>query len=166
MWWAAIKTFFTNRVLSTSGIFIGIFAIIIAVLVLSNASIILSKFGFETTANLKAEVATLQAELEQTKQINNRLNEDLANQTLRHKAELSAVTESVRERRVVRDRIVEVIVAKEVEDKAVIAELTDKMVITPTEITIPIEEYNQLSTNNINSINEVFDSLFPEFKEG
>ena len=60
MWWTAIKTFFGDKVMSYAGIFIGIFALIIGVFIWSNSSVILSKFGFETATNLKAEVTRLQ----------------------------------------------------------------------------------------------------------
>ena len=165
MWWLAIKTFFNEKVMSTTGIFIGIFALIIAVFVYSNSDVILSKFGFETTANLKSEVTRLQGELKQAKEINDKLNADLAAQTTRHKAELAAVVETYKEREKVKDKIIEVKTQKELKDRETINKLKAKMVVTPTEITIPLEEYNQLSASNIDSINEVFNSFFPELKE-
>ena len=165
MWWLAIKTFFNEKVMSTTGIFIGIFALIIAVFVYSNSDVILSKFGFETTANLKSEVTRLQGELKQAKEINDKLNADLAAQTTRHKAELAAVVETYKEREKVKDKIIEVKTKKELKDRDTINKLKAKMVVTPTEITIPLEEYNQLSASNIDSINEVFNSFFPELKE-
>ena len=165
MWWLAIKTFFNEKVMSTTGIFIGIFALIIAVFIYSNSDVILSKFGFETTANLKSEVTRLQGELKQAKEINDKLNADLAAQTTRHKAELAAVVETYKEREKVKDKIIEVKTKKELKDRDTINKLKTKMVVTPTKITIPLEEYNQLSASNIDSINEVFNSFFPELKE-
>lgn len=73
MWWTAIKTFFGNKVAGYAGIFIGIFALIIGVFIWSNSSVILSKFGFETATNLKAEVTRLQGELETAQRINKNL---------------------------------------------------------------------------------------------
>lgn len=165
MWYLAIKNFFSEKVMTATGIFIGIFALILIVFIYSNTDVILSKFGFETTANMKSEVTRLQSELKQAKQINDKLNTDLSAQTTRHKAELAAVAESFKEHEKVRDKIIEVKAKKEIKDKDTINKLKAKMVITPTEITIPLEEYNQLSANNIDSINEVFDSFFPDFKE-
>lgn len=165
MWWLAIKTFFKEKVMNVAGIFIGIFVLIIAVFIYSNSNVILSKFGFETTTNLKSEVTRLQEELKQAKEINDKVNEDLAIQTTRHKAELIAVVESFKEREKVKNKITEVKTKKEIKDRDTINKLNTKMIATPTEITIPLEEYNQLSANNIDSINEVFNSLFPELKE-
>lgn len=165
MWWLTIKTFFNEKILSMAGIFIGIFVLIIAIFIFSNSSVILSKFGFETTTNLKSEVTRLQGELKAAKQINDKLNSDLNIQITRHSAELTAISESFKERERTKREVNRVITEKKTKDEKLITILEDKMVITPTEITIPIEEYNQLSINNINAINDVFNSFFPEFKE-
>ncbi len=165
MWWLAIKTFFSEKVMSSAGIFIGIFALIIAVFIYSNSNVILSKFGFETTTNLKSEVTRLQGELETAQRINKDLQSDLTAQETRHKAEIKAIVDSSKEREKVKDKLIEVKSKKELKDKATIDQLNKKIVVTPTEITIPIAEYDQLSTSNIESVQEVFDTFFPELKE-
>lgn len=165
MWWTAIKTFFSNKVMSYAGIFIGIFAIIIGVFIWSNSSVILSKFGFETTTNLKAEVTRLQAELETAQHINKDLQSKLSAQETRHKAEIKAITDANKEREKIKNKIIEVKTKREIRDKVVIEQLNRKIMITSTEITIPIDEYDRLSTSNIESVHEVFNSFFPELKE-
>jgi len=165
MWWLAIKTFFSEKVMSSAGIFIGIFALIIAVFIYSNSNVILSKFGFETTTNLKSEVTRLQGELQTAQKINQDLNRNMVEMQDRHKAEIKAIVDAQKEREEVKNRIIEIKTKKELKDKATIEKLNSKIVVTPTEITIPIAEYDQLSANNIDSMNEVFDSLFPSPKE-
>ncbi len=165
MWWLAVKTFFNEKVMSYAGVFIGIFALIIGVFVWSNSNVILSKFGFETTTNLKSEVTRLQGELETAQRINKGLKDDLAAQETRHKAEIKAIVDAGKEREQVKDKIIEIKTKKELKDKSTIEQLNKKIVITPTEITIPIAEYDQLSTSNIESVQEAFDTFFPELKE-
>lgn len=165
MWWTAIKTFFGDKVMSSAGIFIGIFAIIIGVFIFSNSNVILSKFGFETATNLKAEVTRLQGELETAQRVNKDLQNNLAAQETRHKAEIKALVESAKEREKIQNDIIEAKKKKEARDKATIEQLNKKTVVTDTTITIPIAEYDQLSASNADNINEVFDSFFPDLKE-
>lgn len=165
MWWKAIKTFFGEKVMSSTGIFIGIFAIIIAVFIFSNSNVILSKFGFETATNLKAEVTRLEGELRTAQRINQDLQRDMKAQEVRHKAELQAIVDASKEREKIKDKIIEVKTKKEIRDKATIEQLNKKIIVSETEITIPIAEYDQLSSSNIDSLNEVFDSFFPANKE-
>lgn len=165
MWWLAIKTFFGEKVMSSTGIFIGIFAIIIAVFIFSNSNVILSKFGFETATNLKAEVTRLEGELRTAQRINQDLQRDMKDQEVRHKAELQAIVDASKEREKIKDKIIEVKAKKEIRDKATIEQLNKKIIVSETEITIPIAEYDQLSSSNIDSLNEVFDSFFPTNKE-
>lgn len=165
MWWTAIKTFFGDKVMSSTGIFIGIFAIIFGVFLFSNSSVILSKFGFETATNLKAEVTRLQGELETAQRVNKDLQSNLAAQETRHKAEIKALVDSAKEREKIQNDIIEAKKKKEAKDKATIDQLNKKTVVTDTTITIPIAEYDQLSASNADTINEVFDSFFPNLKE-
>lgn len=165
MWWTAIKTFFGDKVMSSAGIFIGIFAVIIGVFIFSNSNVILSKFGFETATNLKAEVTRLQGELQTAQRVNKDLQSNLAAQETRHKAEIKALVESAKEREKIQNDIIEAKKKKEARDKATIEQLNKKTVVTDTTITIPIAEYDQLSASNADNINEVFDSFFPDLKE-
>lgn len=165
MWLTAIKTFFGDKVMSSAGIFIGIFAIIIGVFIFSNSNVILSKFGFETATNLKSEVTRLQGELETAQRANKDLKDNLAAQETRHKAEIKAIVDSAKEREKIQNDIIEAKKKKEAKDKAVIEQLNKKTVVTDTTITIPIAEYDQLSASNADNINEVFDSFFPNLKE-
>ena len=165
MWWTAIKTFFGDKVMSSAGIFIGIFAVIIGVFIFSNSNVILSKFGFETATNLKAEVTRLQGELQTAQRVNKDLQDNLAAQETRHKAEIKALVDSAKEREKIQNDIIEAKKKKEAKDKATIDQLNKKTVVTDTTITIPIAEYDQLSASNADTINEVFHSFFPDLKE-
>lgn len=165
MWLTAIKTFFGDKVMSSAGIFIGIFAIIIGVFIFSNSNVILSKFGFETATTLKSEVTRLQGELETAQRVNKDLQSNLAAQETRHKAEIKALVDSAKEREKIQSDIIEAKKKKEAKDKATIEQLNKKTVVTDTTITIPIAEYDQLSASNADTINEVFDSFFPDLKE-
>lgn len=165
MWWTAIKTFFGDKLSSSTGIFIGIFAVIIGVFIFSNSSVILSKFGFETATNLKSQVTRLEGELETAQRVNKNLQDTLTAQDTRHKAEIKAIVDAQKEREQVKDKIIEVKAKTEAKNKVIIEQLRKKTVVTDTTITIPIVEYDQVSGNNIDAINEVFDSFFPSLKE-
>lgn len=165
MWWLAIKTFFGDKLTSSAGIFIAIFVVIFGVFIFSNSNVILSKFGFETTTNLKSQVTRLEGELKTAKRINDELSRDMETLTTRHKAELKALVEVQKEREQVKEKIVEIKTKKDIKDKPTIKKLNEKTVETPTEITLPLAEYNELSASNIDSLHEVFESFFPSPQE-
>lgn len=131
----------------------------LALFVFYNSDTILDRFGFETKASLKAELAKSQKDLE-------RANYLLQNQTLeaeRAKAEyekriviLENVTKS-KER--VTATVTSNISKKTAKAETVKASLDTKIVTTETTITLPIAELDQLSTINITALHDAFNEL-------
>lgn len=156
---SALPLFLKNKVFSLSGSFILIFIAIFALFLFSNTNTILSKFGFETTTNLKAELVKSQEDLKKLAEINTNLNNLIVQTNERHKRELEAIRSVEEEKKVIDKAITEVVEIRKVLAKPVQKKLIQKTVTTETTITIPIEEYNQLSEQNIDSIHAAFAAL-------
>jgi len=156
----ALMLLIKEKLFSTAGIFLLIFAAIFAVFIFSNSNVILSKFGFETTTTLKAEVTRLDGELKTLKDINEKLNKTIADQTAVHDAKLKGVIENFKEQEKARLTVTVIKTKKEIKDRDTIKELEKKTVQTDTEITMPLAELNKLSESNITSLNDAYSSLF------
>ena len=76
--WTAALSFIKGKVFSEAGSLVVPLVIILTIFCIWNSESILSKFGFETTSNLKAEVITLKAEVSRLAEDNAKLTEDLA----------------------------------------------------------------------------------------
>lgn len=157
----AVLTFLKTKLFTNNGVFLLIFAGIVALFLISNSNTILSKLGFETTTNLKAQLVQSQADLKQLQAINAELNTSITELRVRHEQEKKAITQANVQREVIRTRVVEVIRDRQVQAAPNIRALEEKMVVTPETIVIPVLEYNRLSENNIDAINHVFNEFFP-----
>lgn len=142
-------------------IFILIILAVIGVFVFSNSETILTGLGYETTASVKAQLARTQSELEQAKAINDSLIATINDQETRHKNEMVAVVQSQKDKDGINAKAVDMLKKKQLADKDIIQQLKDKIKLSDTEITLPIDEYNKLSLNNINTLKETYNSFFP-----
>jgi uncharacterized membrane protein YgaE (UPF0421/DUF939 family) len=161
---AAIKMFFSKKLFSTTGIFISILIAIVAVFIFFNSNVILSKFGFETTTTLKAELVRTQEELKKAKEINDNLNKTIENLKNIHENEVKTIVEFYKEKEIAKDTITTISKKKEIRDREIIKKIDEKLSQTETTITVPIIEYNQLSESNIDALNEVYNSFFKDIK--
>ena len=75
--WTAVFSFLKGKVFTEAGSLLIPLLIILSIFVIWNSDSILTKFGFETTANLKAEVTRLKAKVEQLEEANKKLATDL-----------------------------------------------------------------------------------------
>ena len=75
--WTAVFSFLKGKVFTEAGSLIIPLLIILSVFVTWNSESILTKFGFETTSNLKSKVTLLEAEVERLKEVNKKLSSDL-----------------------------------------------------------------------------------------
>lgn len=75
--WTTILSFFKGKVFSEAGSLLIPLLILLAVFLIWNSDSILTKFGFETTANLKSEVTRLKGEVDKLKEANEKLSSDL-----------------------------------------------------------------------------------------
>jgi hypothetical protein len=160
----AIMLFLKEKLFSGAGIFIMIFAAIFAVFIFSNSNVILSKFGFETTTTLKAEVTRLDGELKQLKATNDELNKTIESQKTIHNKELELIKSNFKEQQAVKDKVIEIKTKKEVKDRDTIKKLQKETVANDETITMPTAEVNKMSLSNITSLHDTFDSLFEPAK--
>lgn len=160
----AFFLFIKTKLFSITGIFFLIFAAIFAIFIFFNSNVILSKFGFETTTTLKAEVTRLDGELKQLKETNDSLNKVIETNDRLHKIKIKNIIENFKEQEKARKTVADIKSKKEIKDRDIIKELEKKIVTTDKEITMPLEELNILSASNIDSLNETYSSLFETMK--
>jgi len=158
----AVGKFVKDKLFSTTGVFLLIFAAIFAVFLFSNSNVILSKFGFETTTNLKSELTRVQNELRQLQAINNGLNKTIEDLQKRNTEVEEALVKSFIEKETLREKVNDIRAKKDKKVKELNKRVEEQTTVTETTITLPIVEIDQLSAENIDSLNEVYDSLFSE----
>lgn len=156
----AIITFFKEKIFNLSGIFLTIFAVIIGLFIFSNSNVILSKFGFETTTNLKSQVTSLQKDLDNLKQINDDLNKTVSTLEKSNNEKEKALVDYFKEREVLKDNVTKLTKKRTEEIREINSKIKDKIIETPESITLPKKEYQEQSLSNISLINNVFNSNF------
>lgn len=174
-----VKTFVSDKLLTLPGIFMMILLGFIGILVFSNTDTILSKFGFETASVLKAQLATSQSNLETATNINKELNKTIDQLKSDSKKGLDAVSNTCKEKDKVEKKVSDIKTKKDNVDRELIGDIKGKLGYSDiaktkqldnsttkveTEISLPIAEINKLSESNINSLNNVYDELFPKSK--
>jgi len=159
---AAIGLFLKQKLFTTTGIVLLIFAGIFGVFLFSNSNVILSKFGFETTTNLKSELTRTQSELKQLQTINTNLNKTVEDLQKNKSKTEDVIVESFKEREEVKNKINDIKVKKDKSTKDLNKVVDDKTVVDGTSIKLPATEYNKLSEANITAIHDVFNTIFPE----
>lgn len=159
---AAIVFFVKNKMFSGTGLIVTIFAVIFALFLFSNANVILTKFGFETTTTLKSELVQSQGALQNAVAVNTNLNKTL-DTTLDHGAKKEqALVESFQEREQVHNTVAAIKQHRADVVKEVTYVLDKETTVSDDVIKIPTAEYNKASETNITSLNDAFDKLFPE----
>ena len=157
----SIKEFIKNKVFSTTGVFFLIFAAIFSVFLFSNSNVILSKFGFETTTNLKAELTRTQEELKTLQAINNNLNKQIEELNKVKEKETNVIVEYVEKKDSTKEKTNNIIKKK----KEKVQETVDQISTTQsTENAKIIELQDKISEENIIALNEAFDTFFLKSK--
>lgn len=149
-----------TKSVSTSTIFIGIFALIFSVFLFSNTSVILSKFGFETTTTLKGKLAKAEEQLKAAKTENDTFKKELEALKRLNSENVKALSEANKEINKAKQTVSDAQKERTVKKKETVKVLEGKTVVTDTEITMPLKEYNELSAANIDSIQSTYDHLF------
>lgn len=159
---AAIALFVKNKMFSGTGLIVTIFGLIFAVFLFSNANVILTKFGFETTTTLKSELVKSQGALQNAVAVNTGLNKTV-DKVLDHGAKKeAALTESFKEREKVKDTVTTIRQHRADSVKEATHVLDSQTTVSDEVIKIPTAEYNKASEANITSINDAFNQFFPE----
>ena len=91
--WTAVFSFLKGKVFTEAGSLLIPLVIILSIFVIWNSDSILTKFGFETTANLKSEVSRLNAKVEQLEEANKKLAADLKLSEEKYGISVNSVTE-------------------------------------------------------------------------
>lgn len=158
----ALSIFIKEKLFSTAGSFLLIFAIIISVFVFSNTNVILSKFGFETTTNLKSELTQSQNDLKAAVLVNEDLNKTIETMKEVSKLNQEVLVEKFKETEEVKVKVEEIKKTRNEKVKPFVKVLDEKTVITKETVTFPVEEYNKVSMENIVAINKAYDLLMED----
>lgn len=158
----AIGLFIKHKMFSGTGLIVTLFGLIFALFLFSNANVILSKFGFETTTVLKSELTKTKGELNNAVTVNQELNKTVDKVIDNGVKKEEALIESFTEREKVKDKVVSIKKEKAEKVKQATQVLDNETTVTEEVIKIPVNEYNQNSEANINSIHEAFNEFFPE----
>jgi dihydropteroate synthase len=117
--------------------------------------------GFQTTSELKAELARSQKDLSQLTAINKTLNATVDDITARNTKMVQVLENYQQAKAAVVETVAEVVEVRKEKARPIQAKLVSKTVTTATTFTQPIEEYNQLSEANIDAILTAFNAFQP-----
>lgn len=147
-----------NKLFSIVGVIVAIVVFILLYFLLTNTTTILSKFGFETTTTLKAELIQSQNDLKRLSEVNINLNNTIDTLQKTAKKNAEAISSSTKEKQAV-----------QVKTNTSLQKYTDKTrkfkedlktkPTTSAEVTL---EVDALSEANIDLITEVYNSNFQE----
>lgn len=158
----ALGLFVKNKMFSGTGLIVTIFGLIFAVFLFSNANVILSKFGFETTTVLKSELTKKEGELNNAVTINQELNKTVDKVIDNSGKKEEVLIESFTEREKVKDTVATIKKDKADKVKESTQVLDKETTVDEDVIKIPTAEYNKNSEANIDSIHQAFNEFFPE----
>lgn len=159
---AALGLFFKEKVFSMTGVFLMIFAVIIGSFLFFNSNTILEKFGFETRTSIKAELTKTQGQLTQAQDTNKELVDKIKELERVKKEHEQAIIDYEIQKAKDKKTIDDILTKKKENSKKATQNLDNKTQITDTTITVPKQDYDDASRENIRAIHAVFDSLFPE----
>lgn len=159
---AALGLFFKEKVFSMTGVFLMIFAVIIGSFLFFNSNTILEKFGFETRTSIKAELTKTQGQLTQAQDTNKELVDKIKELERVKKEHEQAIIDYETQKAKDKKTIDDILTKKKENSKKATQNLDNKTQITDTTITVPKQDYDDASRENIRAIHAVFDSLFPE----
>ena len=139
-----------------------IFACIIGGFLFYNSNTILEKFGFETRTSIKAELTKTQGQLTQAQDSNKDLVQKIKELERVKKEHEQAIIDYEEEKKQANKTIEEIKNKKKENSKKATENLNSKTQVTDTTITVPKQDYDEASRENIRAIHEAFNSFFPE----
>jgi predicted nuclease with TOPRIM domain len=158
--WGVILGFIKNKVFTPAGGFLTFALILFLLIIVPNTGTILTKLGFETTTSLKAELVKTQEQLKRLHEINTQLNNDIVQLTEEYEEQKKAISEVKTESSMTDNTTENIAIVKKERDRLPTKTLKKKAKSTSTTIVLPKAEIDQLSANNIDAINQVYDELF------
>lgn len=155
-----ILNYIRGKLFTNAGIFFLIFGGIFAVFLFSNSSIVLSKFGFETTTTLKAQLVKSQADLVTLKLANDSLIDTVKTLNDTHARDIASIVKLQTDSNNVKKVTTNITAKKKKTESSIEQSIDSNSIYTLTTITLPTKEVTQLSVNNIDSLNETYTDLF------
>jgi hypothetical protein len=155
----AIGLFFKEKLFNLTGIVIGIFVLIFSLFLFYNSDMIMTKLGFETKTNLRAQIVEVSGKLKAAEEDNATLRSAIATLEFEHKAQLAALQKSYDESEKARNVVEKKLAEYKTKSEGVKKVIKEKTVTTDTTITIPIAESKVLSEMNADLIHSTFDQL-------
>lgn len=169
--WAAISTFFKDKVFSAGGIFLGILLLFIGIFLWSNSNVILSKFGFETTTTLKANLVQETNRADRAVEELKKAQEETKKQ-LEYIDKLNKkIAEFEAKKAEVNNDTVVTVVKKEEANKPIIKKVkSEAKIVKNVEtqediIQVNVKDIDEMSSNNYNAISNAFDLLMSDLPQ-
>lgn len=156
---AAISLFIKNKLFSMTGIFVLVFVFLFGIFLLPNGETVMAKLGIETKTSLQVKLAEAQKDLKSLGDVNANLNKTIEELEKRHQVELQALKDHLQTTQIIQEETKQVTEKRKTTSKTIQQQLKQKTVETQTSLTIPKQEYNELSAQNIASLHEAFDQL-------
>lgn len=147
-----------NKLFSIVGVIVAIVVFILLYFLLTNTTTILSKFGFETTTTLKAELIQSQNDLKRLSEVNINLNNTIDTLQKTAKKNAEAISSSTKEKQAVQVKT-NTSLQKYTDKTRKFKEDLETKPTTSAEVTL---EVDALSEANIDLITEVYNSNFQE----
>lgn len=157
-----IGSFLKDKVFSVTGILITAMVLLIGSLVWSNSDTILSKFGFETKTNLKGSLVKAQEDLRTAVDSNKRLNDELKEKE-RYNQRLLKELESLENDKIALSKEIEEIKkTRSVKVTPKVNQFKKDTVVGDKTVTIPVALLDEISSDNMQSVQETYDRLFSD----
>jgi len=164
--WSLILNFIKNKLFSNVGVFFLIFIGIFSIFIFFNSNIILSKFGFETTTNLKAELTRTQEELKRLQNININLNKQIEELNKNKEKETATIVKYIEKKDINKEKSNFIIKKKEEKIQKIIKQISflennkDNKDNKDNENIEILKLQNSISEENITSLNNTFQAFF------
>lgn len=155
-------TFFKTKILTTPVVFLAILVSILSLFLIYNSDTILTRLGFETKTNLKAQVVSLKKDLETAENVNKKLIDDLNSLEKQLKTNQETISNFYKEEKRIATKVSVIKEAKVIKEKQIEKNIEEKKIVDEENntITLPLKEVNEHSFIQITTLNEVYNELF------
>lgn len=157
---AIIGTFLKNKIFSVTGVLITAMVLLIGSLVWSNSDTILSKFGFETKTNLKGSLVKAQEDLKTAVDSNKRLNDELKEKERYNQQLLKELEYLENDKIAMSKEIEEIKKGRSTKVAPKVNQFKKDTVMTDKTVTVPVDLLDEISADNLQSVQEAYDRLF------
>ena len=157
---SVIWTFLKDKVFSVAGILITAMVVLIGSLVWSNSDTILSKFGFETKTNLKGALVKTQGDLNTALDANQRLLAELREKERYNQKLLKEMENLEKDKVALAAEIEEIKKNRGAKVAPKVNQFKKETVTTELTVTVPVALLDEISADNLQSVQETFDRLF------